>query len=275
MYYLYMLTSTLDDKCYLGITNNKERRLTQHLIYGRYKKYHNARWINKILENNGEINMNIISENISKKDAIFYEKFFIKLYRGIGLKLTNIADGGLGFSHKGVPHSEKHKKNIEKSQPHKVRIPKDILYDLYVNKKLSKNKIGEIYNCGPNSVHRRLVEYDIPIRTTKNYKISHKIDKDKIIKLYLDDDLSMLKISRKLKVNSNVIRDLLIRNNIDTNRYQTKIRHINKYDLNGEFIKSYDLDELCKELNKKRLSIYSYIKTYGTCWGYKWEIVYK
>ena len=77
--------------------------------------------------------------------------------------ITNTAQGGYGFNHKGIPHSEEHKKALEQAQPHKVRLPKDELLDLYVNKKLSKKKIGKIYGCGTTTIDRRLKEYNISI----------------------------------------------------------------------------------------------------------------
>lgn len=276
MFSLYLLTSNIDDNCYIGITNNIKRRYEQHIKYCKNKRYYNARWINKVIDNNGQIDMKIISDNLSENEAIYYEKLFIKIYKGIGIKLTNISEGGKGFSHKGVPHSEQHKKNLEKAQPHKIRIPKDILYDLYINKELTKDSIGEMYNCGPNAIHRRLEEYGIPIRTTKNYKISYTLDKDEIFRLYFDEDMTMNQISIKLGIHNNVIRDFLIRNGVKTKRKRKlKIESYIKYDMDGNFIKSYTIDELCKELNKKEKSIYKYIKTQNICWGYKWEIVYK
>lgn len=276
MFSLYLLTSNLDDNCYIGITNNIKRRYEQHIKYCKNKRYYNARWINKVIENSGKIDMNIISNNLSEEQAIYFEKLFINIYKAIGLKLTNISEGGKGFSHKGIPHSETHKQNLEKSQPHKIRIPKEILYDLYVNKKLSKKKIGIIYNCGTTSIDRRLNEYNIPIRVTKNYKMSYTLDKNEIFRLYYDEDMSIRQISIKLKVSNNIIRDFLIRNGIKTKRKRKqKIKSYIKYDIDGNFIKSYTIEELCKELNKKEKSIYKYIKTQNICWGYKWEIIYK
>lgn len=273
MYYLYFLRSTIDDKIYIGITDNTKRRLYQHLNSSKRKKYFSARWINKTLKNNGEIKMSIILENLTVEEAIKNEIYYIKTYRELGFNLTNISEGGLGFSHKGIPHSEEHKRKLEKAQPHKNRIPKNDLYDLYVNKKLSKKSIANIYNCGTTSVHRRLIQYNIPIRKTQNYKMSKKLDNSEIIKLYTIDDLSIMKIAKKYNVGSTAIRNILINNNIKR-EIKTKIKCINKYD-NDKLVGSYTLYNLCKELNKKEHSVYSYIKSHEKCWGFRWEIIYK
>jgi len=273
MYYLYILRSNLDKNLYIGITNNPKRRLSQHLRLSKRKKFYNSNWINKTLKNNGEIKMDIILDNLTEDEAYEKEKYYIKTYEGLGFKLTNISKGGKNFSHKGIPHSEDHKKNLEKAQPHKIRIPKDVLYDLYVNKKLSKATIAKMYDCGKTSIDRRLIEYNIPIRSTVNYKMSEKLDNNEIIKLYTIDELSILKIAKKYNVGTTAIRTILIKNNINR-EIKSKIKCINKYH-NNELIGTYTLSELCEELDKKELNVYSYIKTHGICWGFKWEIIYK
>lgn len=48
---------------------------------------------------------------------------------------------------------------------------KDLIYDLYINQKLSKKDLGEKYNCDPGVIDRILKEFDIPIRNTSESKI--------------------------------------------------------------------------------------------------------
>jgi predicted GIY-YIG superfamily endonuclease len=219
------LNSTIDDKIYFGITNNPNRRLFEHINYTPEKRHHNGNWIRKVLNLGGEIRMNIVVSNLSKSSAIILEKRIIELFRKIAPnKITNTADGGLGFNHKGVPHSESHKKALEKAQPHKVRIPKEILYDLYVNKKLSKKTIGKMYGCGSTTIDRRLVEYNIPARKTKNYKVSYKLDRNEVLDMYITKRMSILRISKKLGIGCNGIRSLLKREGLSTgtNKFHNK-----------------------------------------------------
>jgi len=224
MYNLYLLTSTLDNRYYIGITKNTEQRYNNHLKYTSRKNFYNGYWIRKTLESGGQINMRVVLSDLPKDSAMKLEIYLISLFKKIGIEITNTADGGLGFNHKGIPHSEEHKKNLSLAQPHKIRIPKDVLYDLYHNQKLSKRSIGKLYGCGPTSIDRRLVEYGISPRTTKNYKISYKLDKDEVIDLYVNQKVSILQIAKRYNIGVNGIRTLLFRENIeiDSNRRTPK-----------------------------------------------------
>jgi predicted GIY-YIG superfamily endonuclease len=216
-YHLYYLKSNLDDKIYIGITNNPDRRYFEHINYTVEKNHYNGNWIRKTLKNGGEIKMVVAVSNISKNTAIELEIKLIKMMKRLSPKsITNTADGGLGFNHKGIPHSEEHKRAIEKAQPHKVRIPEEILYDLYVNQKLSKKKIGEMYGCGATTIDRRLIEYNIKPRTTPNYKVSYKLDKEKVLDMFLNQRMSILKIAEYFNVGVSGVRYLLQREGVDT-----------------------------------------------------------
>jgi len=223
MYNLYYLTSTIDDRIYIGITNNPDRRYYEHINYTVEKNHYNGNWIKKTLKKGGEIKMTIALSGLSKKVAIQLEIKLIALFKKITpKKVTNTAQGGLGFNHKGIPHSDSHKKAIELAQPHKVRISKEELYDLYVNKSLSKKKISDIYGCGATTIDRRLIEYNIKPRRTPNYKISYKLNKEEILDMYINKRMTISKISDILGIGSSGVRYLLQREGIDTqlNKYE-------------------------------------------------------
>jgi predicted GIY-YIG superfamily endonuclease len=214
MYNLYYLKSNLDNRIYIGITKYPEKRHKDHLRYSIRESHYNGNWIRKTLEKGGSIDMVVLCKDLSSNAAVEMEKKMISLFRKLKIDITNTADGGLGFNHKGIPHSEQHKRNIELSQPHKVRIPKEELIELYLNQKLSKKSIGKIYNCGTTTIDRRLNEYKIPIRTTANYKVSYQLDRNEIISLYVDEKLSMLEIANRKNIGINGIRTLLNREGI-------------------------------------------------------------
>ena len=230
MYNLYFLTSTLDDKIYVGISNNPEKRYQQHLTYTIEKKHYNANWIRSTLSKGGEIKMTVAVKNMDKSTAIQLEIKLIEFFKKLDPKrITNTAQGGLGFNHKGIPHSEEHKKSIEMAQPHKVRIPKEVMYDLYVNQGLSKQKIGKIYGCGPTTIDRRLIEYGIPPRTTPNYKISYKLDKERVLDMFLNQRMTILKIAEYFNVGASGIRYLLQREGVDDKLYFVGISSLSGY----------------------------------------------
>jgi predicted GIY-YIG superfamily endonuclease len=248
MYHLYYLNSNIDDRVYIGITKYPEKRHKDHLRYSIRESHYNGNWIRKTLERGGEIKMNVICSNLTTESAMILEKKMISMFRSLNIEITNTADGGLGFNHKGIPHSEEHKKNIELAQPHKVRIPKDILYDLYVNQNLSKKKIGDIYGCGATTIDRRLNEYKIEIRKTKNYKVSYQLSKEEVLNMYLNKKMTIMEISNKFGIGNNGVRTLLKRENIDTglNRFKS---------VDKEKIKKRYYDLL--KMNIKKMKIYS------------------
>lgn len=48
---------------------------------------------------------------------------------------------------------------------------KELVYDLYINQKLSKKDLGEKYNCDPGVIDRILKEFEIPVRNNSESKI--------------------------------------------------------------------------------------------------------
>lgn len=260
MYNLYYLKSSLDNRIYIGITKYPAKRYKDHLRYSIKESHYNGNWIRKTLERGGEINMIVICSNLSADSAMMLEKKMISMFRKLNIPITNTADGGLGFNHKGIPHSEEHKKNIELAQPHKVRIPKEILYDLYVNKNLSKKSIGKLYNCGSTTIGRRLNEYKIPIRKTKNYKASYKIDNEKIIDLYTNQKITLLQIAKMYNIGVSAIKTLL-------NREKVKIdsKRQGKRRINDKFTER--LNKI-KELLNANLLQKDIAKEVGICEGY-------
>ena len=100
--------------CKLRLINNYYKslidiKLKDLLIF--FKNYEQHKILRSKYEFDQELNNSrylmyhaIISDNLTSEQAEYYEILFIKIYRAIGLKLTNTAEGGLGFSHKGIPH---------------------------------------------------------------------------------------------------------------------------------------------------------------------------
>jgi hypothetical protein len=217
--------------------------------------------------------MNIALSDLTKESAIQLEIKMIELLKRITPdKITNTAQGGMGFNHKGVPHSEEHKKALEQAQPHKVRLPKDELYDLYVNKKLSKKSIGDIYGCGTTTIDRRLKEYNISIRETPNYKISYKLNKIEIINMFINENMTLSEISEKLGIGMSGIRYLLQRESIDTGLN----RFTNRFDFDKIKIRYFELIKM----KIRKMKIYEILSNeFGASVGYiskiKFELIDK
>lgn len=55
--------------------------------------------------------------------------------------------------------------NLDGNRFKRVEIPKDILYDLYWNKKMHPIDIGKKFGCTKMTIHNKMKEYGIPTRT--------------------------------------------------------------------------------------------------------------
>lgn len=95
------------------------------------------------------------------------------------------------------------------------------LYKLYIEDKLSCKDIALIYGCSSSLIEKKLKEYGIPTRNlsearalVKASRAIHDENSHNIIKLYLDDKLSIIKIAMEYNCNESVIRRILKKNNI-------------------------------------------------------------
>ncbi|MBL7055682.1 hypothetical protein ISS07_02095 [Candidatus Woesearchaeota archaeon] len=82
----------------------------------------------------------------------------------------------------------------------KIKISRQKLVKLYIEKELSTYSIAKLIKCDPTVIQKRLKEYDIPSRQPKK-KID--LDKEKLENLYLENNLSTYKIAKFLNVKSN------------------------------------------------------------------------
>ena len=94
---IYVLRDpTTNEIRYVGKTFHKLKyRLQQH-IADRFGKSHRSRWINKIINSGLSPIIESVEDNIS--DWQNRERFWIKFYREMGIRLVNQTDGGEGFS---------------------------------------------------------------------------------------------------------------------------------------------------------------------------------
>jgi hypothetical protein len=99
------------------------------------KNYRNKYWNNIINKTNYDVE--IVLDNLNKKNCIEKEIEFIKLYGRIDLKtgtLVNLTDGGEGLN--GFNHSDLAKLKISEFQKNKV-------FSKETKKKISESKIGK------------------------------------------------------------------------------------------------------------------------------------
>jgi len=122
--YIYSLTDPETKRLrYIGKTNKIDRRLYLHIYWAKKneRNQHVYNWIKMLIEKGLLPELNVIEQDLSEKKAIKREIYWIKRYRKLGEPLTNMNDGGLGFSLNnkiwvGRKHTEKTKKKMSLAQ---------------------------------------------------------------------------------------------------------------------------------------------------------------
>lgn len=100
------------------------------------------------------------------------------------------------------------KKKISKSLKgnYKIRIPKDKLRYLYLDRRLSSKQIAKEFNCSKITILRQLHQYNIPVRKAK---IKIDIPQNRLEHLYINKRLSIYKIAEIFNTNPVVIHGRL------------------------------------------------------------------
>lgn len=93
--FIYGLNDPETGECrYLGKTTNPQRRLSQHIHRERTRTHKNC-WVASLIARGLRPIMEIIDE-VPLEEWEFWEKEYIRLYRIIGIRLSNLTDGGGG-----------------------------------------------------------------------------------------------------------------------------------------------------------------------------------
>lgn len=96
--YMYVLKCpTTSEVRYVGKANNPKDRYRHHLSVANYKGTHKCNWINSLRQKSLKPVFEIIKE-VTVSEWKYWERHFIKYYRGEGCKLVNTMDGGEGLS---------------------------------------------------------------------------------------------------------------------------------------------------------------------------------
>lgn len=78
---------------YVGKANNPKRRFRRHLRETIGQETHTGRWI-KLLASNGEKPELEILDEVPDSQWSFWEREYIRVFRALGMNLTNISEGG-------------------------------------------------------------------------------------------------------------------------------------------------------------------------------------
>lgn len=130
------------------------------------------------------------------------------------LNRNNIARRNAGFYSAGKPPPNK-LFSIEKEKE---------ICDKYINEKLTTTKLSEIYNCNRTTIADTLAKYNIEIKKAGFHKKGKPVwsmrrfspeQEKEICNKYLDEKLSMGKLSQIYNCDRTTVSDVLSRNNIE------------------------------------------------------------
>lgn len=103
---------------YLGKSVNPQERFYHHLAPVVPPKTHKECWISGLRKNNLRPLLEVLDE-VPTLEAGFWEQEYIRVFRMIGVDLTNLSDGGEGQT--GYTHTEETKRKISASSTGKIR----------------------------------------------------------------------------------------------------------------------------------------------------------
>lgn len=146
--FIYVLIDPRNDQVrYVGKSKDPVDRYRNHYNSARDKNTHKRNWINNIRKDGLRPELLIIDE-VELDDWVFWECFYISLYKSYGFNLINYTSGGDGSTfgnkgswkkgnvphNKGVPRSEETKQKIRDNYvPNKGSYKKIIQYDINAN----------------------------------------------------------------------------------------------------------------------------------------------
>lgn len=160
MYCVYIFQNKLDNKLYVGKTNNLEHRKRCH----EYDSKNPSNYFHKAIAKYGLENFNsfVIEEWELEKDCLEAEQFWIEFFqsnhRSFGYNLT---DGGEGIS--GYRHTTETKEKFKITNKDKTLglVHSEKSKNLMSKKQLANHEKNSQMNSGENNPNSKLVESDV------------------------------------------------------------------------------------------------------------------
>jgi hypothetical protein len=252
--FIYSISDEKGRIRYIGKSKNPKNRLNGHIR--EKSNLHKFNWIGSII-NRGFYPIVEILDEVPEEEWQFWEKYWISQFKQWGFKLLNISEGGDGinsghkFSKKTLMKMRKAKLGIKLSLTHKSKISK--------------------------SVKQKSLENPNYNRSGDNLK--KPIDRDVLYNFYIIENLSISKISEKLKCSEKKVFDNLkdygFKKDKSIWRKQCSSKELKSIYLiseSGEIIKNWDSIELASsELGINRSLISSRCRNNYKSDGYIWS----
>lgn len=163
-YYIYTL-ETNGRIFYIGKTNDPKTRLRKHKSESKLKRTYKENLINKILSNNGNIELSIL-DIVENGREDFYEVYWISQFKQWGFELCNSTDGGEGGNNFGGRfHSDETKDKLKNARIKKIALdgPTILKGELNGRSKLDEIKVLDIRRLKEfgYSYNRLAIKYEV------------------------------------------------------------------------------------------------------------------
>lgn len=138
-----MIDPTTNYVRYVGKTIDIKKRFRDHIKRSKHKKTHKDKWVNSLLERGHKPVIEII-DIVHNDEWMFWEKFYIGLFKVWGFNLVNHTEGGdggsfkkhteetklkmskIGRGKKRPPFTEEHKQRLSEAAKKKVMTPEHL-----------------------------------------------------------------------------------------------------------------------------------------------------
>lgn len=162
--FIYTISDPITNNIrYIGKTIDIKNRIKDHIKKSKNKKTHKDKWISSLLSM-GRVPEILILDMVAKEDWMFWEKFYISLFKGWGFSLVNHTDGGDGGSFKN--HTDETKLKMSKSRLGKKREPFTEEHKLRLSESAKKKIITD--------EHREKIRISLKNAVRKPFTEEHK-----------------------------------------------------------------------------------------------------
>lgn len=260
MYYIYKITNKINNKNYIGLTNNIERRKNRHFIDLKMNK-HDNHFLQYEFNKYGIDNFNfeiIFQGDVTSKEISDKEKYFIKIYDSYQNGYNQNEGGNFGPSNGGSHLTKNDVLNILATLEFMSR-PGEVLSQIFSVTKTTISRIKQgINHCAYKeyydslSYEERKEIFDNFCKTenilvrkanTSKLKTKRQLSKEQVFMIYINEEknrpISIAELVRKLPINSsNTIYGIL--------RHETYIDYYLEYQKLTESEKEKIVTLLCK-----------------------------
>jgi group I intron endonuclease len=194
MFCVYIIHNIINNKIYVGKTDNLKRRWAAHCSVANSKVLTNKQPISLAIAKYGieSFTISIIQNFMDETVCLDAEKYWIKFYNSLNNKFGyNLTEGGEGIS--GWRHTPESKKKMSQSHQGKLRSPQH-------KSAIKKARTG--------TKHLRETIYKISGDNSVNSKITFEIVR-KIRNLYLTENYSHRKLSKIFNISKTQITNII------------------------------------------------------------------